>query len=82
MIVVRKGLGRPSPAWFNECVQEPIFRLHVFYEKTLSIVEKVNTLLSLTAANYFPLSDPANIISDSEHLAIYFVLLKCPKPGV
>lgn len=66
MIVVRKGLGRPSPVWFNECVQEPIFRLHVFYEKTLSIVANVNTLLSLTAANYFPLSDPANIISDSE----------------
>lgn len=80
-MVLRKGLGRLSPVWFNECVQEPIFRFHVFYEKTLSIAAKVNTLLSLTTANHFPLSDPANIISDFEQLVIYFVLFKCPKPG-
>lgn len=49
--------------------------------KTLPIVAKVNTLLSQTTANTFLYSDPANIISDIEQLIIYFVLLKCPKPG-
>ena len=80
-MVVRKELGRPSPVWFNECVQEPIFRLHVFYEKILSIVAKVNSFLSQTTANNFPFSDQASIILDIEQLIIYFVLLKCLKPG-
>lgn len=46
---------------------------HILW-KGLIYCAKVNSLLSQTTTNHFPLSDSANIISDIEQLIIYFIL--------